>query len=90
MPQMVKNPPANGFDPWVKKICWRRNGNSLQYSCLDNPMDRGAWCAADHGVSVTPTQLSDSTTGSASTDSFSAQASVSSSPALPPFIFEGF
>ena len=26
------------------------NGNSLQYSCLDNPMDRGAWWAAVHGV----------------------------------------
>ena len=31
-----------GFDPWVRKISWRRNGNLLQYSCLDNPMDRGA------------------------------------------------
>ena len=30
------------FDPWVGKILWRRNGNPLQYSCLDNPMDRGA------------------------------------------------
>ena len=26
------------------------NGNSLQYSCLENPMDRGAWQAAVHGV----------------------------------------
>ena len=26
------------------------NGNPLQYSCLENPMDRGAWCAAIHGV----------------------------------------
>ena len=26
------------------------NGNSLQYSCLGNPMDRGAWRAAAHGV----------------------------------------
>ena len=25
-------------------------GNPLQYSCLDNPMDRGAWLATDHGV----------------------------------------
>ena len=29
------------FDPWVGKIPWRR-GNPLQYSCLENPMDRGA------------------------------------------------
>ena len=27
-----------------------RNGNSLQYSCLGNLMDRGAWCATGHGV----------------------------------------
>ena len=34
-----------GFDPWVGKISWRRHGNPLQYSCLENPMDRGAWRA---------------------------------------------
>ena len=34
-----------GFDSWVRKMPWRRNGNSLQYSCLENPMDRGAWRA---------------------------------------------
>ena len=34
-----------GFDPWVGKILWRRKWqpNPLQYSCLENPMDRGAW-----------------------------------------------
>ena len=26
------------------------NGNPLQYSCLENPMDRGDWCAEVHGV----------------------------------------
>ena len=26
------------------------NGNPLQYSCLENPMDRGAWCVTVHGV----------------------------------------
>ena len=30
------------FDPWVGKIFWRRKCNPLQYSCLKNPMDRGA------------------------------------------------
>ena len=30
------------FDPCVRKIPWRENGNLLQYSCLENPMDRGA------------------------------------------------
>ena len=31
------------FDPWDWKIPWRRNDNPLQYSCLDNLLDRGAW-----------------------------------------------
>jgi len=34
------------------------NGTPLQYSCLDNPMDGGAWWAAVHGVSKSQTQLS--------------------------------
>ena len=37
------------------------NGNPLQYSCLENPMDRGAWGAAVHGVAKSRTQLSDFT-----------------------------
>ena len=37
------------------------NGNPLQYSCLENPMDRGAWWAAVHGVTNSWTQLSDFT-----------------------------
>ena len=37
------------------------NGNPLQYSCLENPMDRGAWKAAVHGVAKSRTQLSDFT-----------------------------
>ena len=39
-----------GFDPWTGKIPWRRNGNPLQCSCLENPMDRGAWRATVFGV----------------------------------------
>ena len=35
------------------------NGTPLQYSCLENPMDRGAWWAAVHGVTTSRTQLSD-------------------------------
>ena len=35
------------------------NGTPLQYSCLENPMDRGAWKAAVHGVTEGWTQLSD-------------------------------
>ena len=39
-----------------------RNGSPLQYSCLENPMDRGAWWATVHGVAKRQTRLSDSTT----------------------------
>ena len=35
------------------------NGNPLQYPCLENPMDRGAWWAAVPGVTKSWTQLSD-------------------------------
>ena len=37
------------------------DGTPLQYSCLENPMDRGAWWAADHGIAKRRTQLSDIT-----------------------------
>ena len=37
-----------------------RYGNPLQYSCLENSMDRGAWNATVHGVAKSQTQLSDS------------------------------
>ena len=47
--QTVKNPSA-GFDPWIGKIPWRRARNPLQYSCLENPGDRGAWRDAIYGV----------------------------------------
>ena len=38
------------FHPWVRKIPGKGNGNPLQYSCLGNPMDRGAWWATVHGA----------------------------------------
>ena len=37
------------------------NGNPLQYSCLENPMDGGAWWATVHGVATSRTRLSDFT-----------------------------
>ena len=37
------------------------NGNPLQYSCLETPMDRGAWWATVHGVTKSLTRLSDFT-----------------------------
>ena len=39
-----------GFYPWVGKIPWRRERLPLQYSCLESPMDGGAWWVAVHGV----------------------------------------
>ena len=51
---MVKNPPANGKDagsiPELGRSLGGGNGNPLQYSCLKNFMDRGAWQAIVHGV----------------------------------------
>ena len=39
------------FRPWVRKIPWRRKWQpTLQYSCLGNPLDRGAWWATVHEV----------------------------------------
>ena len=51
---MVKNPPAKAGDagsiPGSAKFPGERNGNPVQYSCLENSMDRGAWGATVHGV----------------------------------------
>ena len=62
MVQTVKNPPA------LQEICVRslgredpleeENGNPFQYSCLENPMARGAWWATGHGVAKTWLHLS--------------------------------
>ena len=52
---MVKNLFANAGDagsiPGLGRSPGVGNGNPLQYSCLENPMDRGAWQATVHGVS---------------------------------------
>ena len=48
----VKNLPAVQ-ETWVQSLGREdplENGNPLQYSCLENPMDRGAWWATVHGV----------------------------------------
>ena len=45
------------FDSWVRKTPWRRHGNLLQYSCLENPMDTGAWRAIVHSIAQSQTQL---------------------------------
>ena len=38
------------LNPWVGKIPWRRAWQPVQYSCLENPIDSGAWWAAVHRV----------------------------------------
>ena len=59
---VVKNLPANlgglmrqWFDPWVGGISREGHGNLLEYSCLENSMDRGAWWATVHGVANSQT-----------------------------------
>ena len=53
---LVKNLPANAGDMGLIPMSGpgrypgEGNGNSLQYSCLENPMDRGTWWATVHGV----------------------------------------
>ena len=46
-----------GFDPWVGILPGRGHGNPLQYTCLENPMDRVAWWATVHGVEKSQTEL---------------------------------
>ena len=45
----------------LRNISGEGNGNPIQYSCLENPMDGGAWWAAVHGVAKSRTWLSDFT-----------------------------
>ena len=54
---VVRNLPANAGDadntsfiPELGRSPEGRNGNMLQYSCLENPVDRGVWQATVHGV----------------------------------------
>ena len=62
----VKKQPASAKDardkssvPGLGRSPGEGNDNALQYSCLENPMDRGAWQAIVHGVAKSRTQLSD-------------------------------
>ena len=59
---MVKNPPPSAGDTIDSGSILRSgrssgggNGNPLQYSCLENPMDRGAWWATVHRVAKSQT-----------------------------------
>ena len=66
MVSVVKNPPANAGDtrdsgsiPELGRSPGEGNSNPLQYSCLENPMDREAWLARAHRVLKSQTQLRD-------------------------------
>ena len=61
---VLKNPSANagdirvtGLTPGLKRSPGEGNGNPLQYFCLENPMDRGAWWATVPGVTKSWTLL---------------------------------
>ena len=65
MALVVKNPPVNvegardtDSIPGLGRSLGGENGNPLQYSRLENVMDRGAWRATDHGATKCQTQLS--------------------------------
>ena len=47
-----------GLIPELERSPGEGNGNPLQYSCLENPMDRGAWQATVHGITKSQTGLS--------------------------------
>ena len=51
------NPGDQGLIPGSERSPGEGNGNPLQYSCLENPMDREAWWATVRGVSNSQTQL---------------------------------
>ena len=62
---MVKNVPANAGDtgdlgsvPGLRRSSGGGDGNPIQYSCLGNPMDRGAWQYTVHQVTDSQIQLS--------------------------------
>ena len=62
---VVKNPPANAGDlrdagstPGPGRFSGEGNCDPLQYSCLEDPMDRGAWWATVHGIAKSWTRLS--------------------------------
>ena len=62
MPLVVKNPPVgdtrdSGSIPGSRRSLGGGHGNPFQDSCLENPMDRGAWQATDHRIAKSPTRL---------------------------------
>ena len=56
---MQETKDTGSIHSWVGRSPGEGNGNPLQYSCLKNPMDRGAWWATVHGVTKSQAWLSD-------------------------------
>ena len=63
---VVNNLPANAGDAGdlcsisgSERFPGKGNGNPHRYSCLGNPMDRGAWWVVVHGIAKSPTEFSD-------------------------------
>ena len=84
MAQMVKNLPAMR-ETQVRSLGWEKspgegNGKPLQYSCLENSMDKGAWQAKVHRFTKSQTQLNDYT--------FFLSFVAKQDPSLPPFHFQ--
>ena len=57
LPAMQKPQEIGEFDPWVRKIFWRKKWQPTPGFFLENPMDRGAWWVTVHGVAKSQTQL---------------------------------
>ena len=71
----VKNPSVNAGDPGsisgLGRSSGEGHGNPLQHSCLENPMDRGAWQASVHGVARVGHDGSDRAAAAAGLESLS-------------------
>ena len=83
---MVKNPPANAGDadsiPGSGRYPGEGNGNPLQYSHLENPMDRGAWQATVNGVTKNGIHLNNTTTTTSNRSLFFSASKPASAPHL--------
>ena len=83
---VVKNLPANAGDsglfPGSGRSPGGRNGNPLQYRCLENPMDRGAWWVTVCGVAKSRIQLSTHTSKKQLDDPVLGQTALSDQTAL--------
>ena len=61
--ESTSNAGDSGSIPGLGRSAGEGNGNPFQYSCLENPMDRGAWWATVHGVAKSRTQQKQLSTG---------------------------